>query len=111
MCITGIFIKIILKINYRILRIAIMVLIVMMSFYFCGFIGFLILLIATLIGLIPIGLGIGKNHAMGCILLPVIFLFCFMTGRFLNIKEWFFELWILLLISFGRILFFLSIRL
>jgi putative membrane protein len=75
MRIVRVFIKIISKINYRILSIAIMVLIVAMSIYFSGWIGLLILIVATLIGLVPIGLGIGKNHAMGCILLPVILYF------------------------------------
>ena len=70
-----VFIGLVSRINYQKLSIAVMIFIIALVFFFSGFVGFLVLLIATLIGLIPIYLGIEKNHSMGCILLPVILYF------------------------------------
>ena len=70
--ITRIFSKIMSKVNYKLLVISIIVMIVGMTFYFSGFLGLLILVTSTAIGIIPGELGVARNHAMGCLLLPVI---------------------------------------
>jgi len=70
--ITRIFAKLIVKVNYRMLVISIITLITILTFYFSGFLGLLILFVATSIGIIPGEKGIARNHAMGCLILPVI---------------------------------------
>jgi putative membrane protein len=42
---------------------------------FSGFLGLFVLIVSTSIGLIPNLAGVGKNNAMGCLLLPVILYF------------------------------------
>ena len=42
-----------------------------------GGLGLGVLLVATLVGLLPTLKGIGKNHLMGCLLLPVMLYFLF----------------------------------
>jgi len=73
--ITKIFSRIIVKVNYTLLVIIIIALITLLTFYFSGFIGLLILFTATMIGIIPSQLNVSRNHAMGCLLLPVILYF------------------------------------
>jgi putative membrane protein len=63
------------KINYTLICWCIMILIIGMCFYFSGIIGLLILFVSTMIGMVSLKVGIGKNHAMGCLLLPVILYF------------------------------------
>ncbi|MDD5650530.1 MAG: tripartite tricarboxylate transporter permease [Candidatus Nanoarchaeia archaeon] len=63
------------KINYQITCISIILLIVILSFVLTGFIGFLILLVSTFIGLLPALKGVGRTHLMGCLILPVILYF------------------------------------
>jgi len=75
MNIVRVFSKIIEKVNYQILCIVIIVLIVTLVFIFSGSIGLFVLFISTMLGLIPIYIGIGKNHSMGCLLIPVIIYF------------------------------------
>jgi putative membrane protein len=75
MNIVRIFSRVVKKINYQILCISIISLIIVMVFVFSGFLGLLVLFVSTMLGLIPICLGIGKNHSMGCLLLPVILYF------------------------------------
>ena len=60
------------KINYSILSIAIIGFICIMVFYFSGFVGLLILAIATAIGLIPNITEVSRSNAMACLLLPII---------------------------------------
>jgi len=48
--------------------------IIVMVFVFTGWIGLLILAVGTLVGMLPIRLGVRRSHAMGCLLLPVILL-------------------------------------
>jgi TctA family transporter len=67
-----IFSNLIEKVNYRLLVVSIMIFIFMMCMLLNGFIGILILLTAAAIGLIAPLKGIGRNHAMGCLILPVI---------------------------------------
>jgi putative membrane protein len=70
-----IFSKLIVKVNYRYLVYVILAFIVVLTIYFDGWLGLLILVTATAIGLITSVWGIAKNHLMGCLLLPVILYF------------------------------------
>ena len=72
---TRIFSKYISKINYSLLCLIIIGMIAAMVFYFSGFVGILVLIVSTSIGIIPGPLQVGRNHAMGCLLLPVILYF------------------------------------
>ncbi|MBS3163490.1 tripartite tricarboxylate transporter permease [Candidatus Woesearchaeota archaeon] len=67
--------KLMSKINYTTISIAILLLIVVLSFVLTGVTGFFILLISTSIGMLPALKGVGRNHAMGCLILPVILFF------------------------------------
>ena len=74
--ITKIFSKILEKVNYRKLVVSIILLIIVMVFMLSSnFIGLLILITSTFMGIVPIKLGIGRNHLMGCLLFPVILYF------------------------------------
>ena len=72
---TRVFSAIISKVPYHWLCIGVILFIITLVFYFSGFIGLLVLIISTSIGLIPPIVGIGKNHGMGCLLIPVILFF------------------------------------
>lgn len=63
------------KVNYRLLIKIIIVFIAGLTFYFDGLMGLLILLTATALGLYTSYLNVGKNHLMGCLILPVILYF------------------------------------
>jgi len=69
------FAKVIVKVNYQMLCIGIIAFITLLVFFFSGFVGLLVLLTATAVGMIAPIKGIGRNHAMGCLLLPVILYF------------------------------------
>ena len=74
--ITKIFSKILSKVNYKKLIISIILLIGIMVFFLSSnFMGLLILIVSTSLGILPAKLGIGRNHLMGCLLLPVILYF------------------------------------
>lgn len=74
--ITKIFSRIMSKINYKKLVLSIIILIVAMTFFLSSnFLGLLVLSISTFLGIVPAKLGIGRNHLMGCLLLPVILYF------------------------------------
>jgi putative membrane protein len=73
--ISKIFSKIIIKVNYKVLVIGILSFITLLTFYFSGWIGLLVLATSTSIGLIASLYGIGKNHLMGCLIIPVILYF------------------------------------
>ena len=49
--------------------------IVILVFLFTGFVGILILIIATFIGLLPVEWGIRRSHCMGILLIPIILYF------------------------------------
>lgn len=70
-----IFTKIINKINYKKISMSIILFISLMVFYFSGFLGILILITATGIGLIPNLLDVGRHNSMGVLLVPVILYF------------------------------------
>ncbi len=58
--------------NYKLTCLIIMMFITLLVFYFSGFIGLLILFTSTMLGLIAPLTKIGRSHAMGCLILPVI---------------------------------------
>ena len=70
-----VFSKYIVKVNYTAIIIGILVFITSLVFFFDGFIGLIILFTATAIGLITSFFKVGKNHLMGCLILPVILFF------------------------------------
>ena len=70
-----IFSKLITKINYKILIITIVSLIFILAFILSGYLGIIILIVSTLIGIIPATVKAARVHSMGCLILPVIFYF------------------------------------
>ncbi len=70
--ISKIFSSIMNKMNYSLLSIAIISFVAFMVFYFSGFIGILILIVATSIGLIPNIVEVSRSNAMACLLVPII---------------------------------------
>ncbi len=73
--IARLFSNIISKINYRKLVLTIIALITGLALYFSGIIGIIILIVSTSLGIYASSLGVGKNHCMGCLILPVILYF------------------------------------
>ena len=69
------FAKMMNKVNYRMLIISILLFTSALIFYFDSFTGLLILITATSIGLTAGELKVGKNHLMGCLIIPVILYF------------------------------------
>ena len=69
------FAKYIVKVNYKIISLCIIGFITLLTCYFDGIYGLMILITATSIGLSATKFGIGKNHLMGCLILPVILYF------------------------------------
>jgi len=67
-----VFSRIMNKINYSALSAAIIAFVGMMVLYFSGMVGFLILLIATAIGIIPNITDISRSNSMACLLVPII---------------------------------------
>jgi len=63
------------KLNYKALCLSVVFVVTILVFVFSGFLGLFVLVISTSIGLIPNLTGVGKNNAMGCLLLPVILYF------------------------------------
>ncbi len=72
---TRIFSKIITKVNYSGLCILIIMFVSALVFYFTGWIGILVMMTSTAIGIIPGIVNVGRNHGMGALLLPVILYF------------------------------------
>ena len=70
-----IFSRWIVKVNYRMLCLSVIAFVTLMVIYFSGFVGALILITSTAIGIIPALLGVKRSMAMGCLLLPVILFF------------------------------------
>lgn len=60
------------KLNYSVLSIIIIAFIAVMVLYFSGFIGLLILIVATSIGLIPNIAEVSRSNSMACLLIPII---------------------------------------
>ena len=74
MYISRIFSKIMNKVNYSLLSIAIIIFVCFMVFYFSGLIGLLILAVATAIGLLPNIVNVSRSNSMACLLIPIILL-------------------------------------
>ena len=70
-----IFSRLIAKVNYKALVITIIGFIFLMTIILNGWIGIIILITSSAIGLIAPLKEIGRNHAMGCLILPVIMYF------------------------------------
>ena len=72
MYVSRVFSKIMNRINYSMLSICIIIFVAFMAFYFSGFIGLLILIVATAIGLLPNIVNASRSNSMACLLIPVI---------------------------------------
>lgn len=70
-----IFIKIVEKVNYSMLCISVILFVTALVFYFSSWIGLLILLVSTAVGIIPNVVNVKRSHSMGCLILPVILFF------------------------------------
>ena len=70
--ISKVFSSIMNKVNYSVLSILIIAFIAVMVIYFSGFVGLLILFIATSIGLIPNIVEVSRSNSMACLLIPII---------------------------------------
>lgn len=70
-----IFASLIVKINYAHLILGIVIFITALTLYFDGLLGFLVLVTSTSLGLLVSHWSIGKNHLLGCLILPVILYF------------------------------------
>ena len=67
-----VFSKLIVKVNYKKLVVLIVVLVFVMSLILNGPLGIIVLITGAAIGLIAPLKEIGRNHAMGCLILPVL---------------------------------------
>ncbi|MFH0798366.1 MAG: tripartite tricarboxylate transporter permease, partial [Candidatus Woesearchaeota archaeon] len=70
-----IFAKLMCRINYKILCISIVCLVTFLVIIISGWLGLLVLAISTLFGMIPALKNVGRNHMMGCLLVPVMIYF------------------------------------
>ncbi|MBU0471665.1 MAG: tripartite tricarboxylate transporter permease [Nanoarchaeota archaeon] len=70
-----VFSKVITVINYRKLVIGIILLIILLVFLLCGWLGLFVLIVSTAVGLIPAIVKTTRTQAMGCIMLPVMIYF------------------------------------
>ena len=70
-----IFAKMIEKVNYSMMCLSVIVLVTALVFYFTSWLGLLILIVSTSIGLIPNIVDVKRSHSMGCLMLPVILFF------------------------------------
>ena len=72
---TKIFSKLMTKVNYTKICLFIIFFIFALTIFLSGKYGILILLVSTSLGIVPPLVGVGRNHLMGCLLLPVILYF------------------------------------
>ena len=70
-----IFARLIGKVNYSILCFCVILLVTLLVLYFSSWLGLLILIVSTAIGLIPNIVDVKRSHSMGCLMLPVILFF------------------------------------
>lgn len=70
-----IFASLIVKVNYSYIVFSILGFITLLTLYFDGFLGLMVLFTATSLGLVASYWEIGKSHLMGCLILPVILFF------------------------------------
>jgi len=69
------FSELITKVNYQKLVLGIILFITILVAVMTGWLGLLILVVSTAVGIIPAITKITRTHGMGCLLLPVIFYF------------------------------------
>ncbi len=67
-----VFCKMIEKVNYLWLCSAVIIFVTFMVFFFSSWLGLLVLIIGTAIGIIPNVVDVKRSHSMGCLILPVI---------------------------------------
>jgi putative membrane protein len=60
------------RVNYSLVSILIIAFISIMAFYFSGWVGLLILIVATAIGLVPNIVDVSRSNSMACLLIPII---------------------------------------
>jgi putative membrane protein len=72
---TKFFVKLVEKVNYQYLGLSVILLITILVFYFSSWLGLLILLVSTAIGIVPNIVNVKRSHSMGCLMLPVILFF------------------------------------
>ena len=70
-----IFSKMIVKVNYKLLCLGIIFFVAGLVFFLSGLLGFFVLIVSTFVGMITALKGIGRNHMMGVLILPVILYF------------------------------------
>jgi putative membrane protein len=68
------FSKILNKINYTLISSFVLIFLIIIVIAFSGFLGFLLMLVSSLLGLACIHLGVRRTHLMGCLLIPAIVL-------------------------------------
>ena len=73
--ISRVFSELMSKFDYKRLCMSVISLIIILVFILTGPLGLLILTVSSLLGIFTSLVGIGKNHLMGCLLLPVILFF------------------------------------
>lgn len=60
------------KINYKKITISIIVFVTILVSLLTGFVGLIVLIVSTAIGLLPQLLKVGKNNSMACLIIPVL---------------------------------------
>ncbi len=73
--ISRLFERLVQKVNYRTLVLSILGFVTLLVMVFSGWVGMIILVAATALGLYAHTAGVGKNHCMGCLIVPVILYF------------------------------------
>jgi putative membrane protein len=68
--IARIFSRMVSKINYRLLSIFVIILLILVVFIFSGWLGLVVMLVSTLLGLTCIYSGVRRTHLMGCLIIP-----------------------------------------
>ena len=63
------------KIDYRILSVSSMVVVLVLVYYFTGFFGLYLSVLATFLGLLPILANVSRTHAMGVLIVPTTLFF------------------------------------
>ncbi len=73
--IAKVFSRIMSKVNYNLVCSIIILMIIILGFYFSGWIGLFVLWVSTSLGMLAPLVGVKRSNAMGCLLLPVILYF------------------------------------
>ena len=69
------FSRLLTKVNYKAMVISVIIFVTVLVGIFSGFLGLLVLVISTSVGIVAATSGCARNHAMGCLILPVILYF------------------------------------